>query len=337
MEKLPAIFSEKGNGRDKNREALESELYQQIGQLKVELGWLKKNINYSLKEKKAMVEICNPDISISRQCKLLGIAKSSYYYKPAVESAFNLQLMKLLDEQYMKTPFYGIRKMTSLLNRQGYTVNHKRVRRLMRLMRIEAIYPKKHLSLINNENKKYPYLLKELQIDRPNQVWAMDITYIRLLKGFIYLTVVMDWCSRFIISWKLSNTLDVYFCIEALEEALTKATPIIFNTDQGSQFISSKFINILEKPDIKISMDGRGRVFDNIFIERLWRSVKYEEVYIHNYETVKDAYQSLNKYFTFYNTERIHEGLNYAALKEIYLNYMKHDTNKKELIYLKKC
>jgi putative transposase len=281
-----------------------------------------------------MVEVCNPDISINKQCKLLGIAKSSYYYKPAVESALNLQLMKLLDEQYMKTPFYGIRKMTAFLNRQGYQINHKRVRRLMKLMGIEAIYPKKHLSSANNEHKKYPYLLKDLIIDRSNQVWAMDITYIRLLKGFIYLTVVMDWYSRFIISWKLSNTLDVYFCIEALEEALTKSSPIIFNTDQGSQFTSSKFIDILEKSDIKISMDGRGRVFDNIFIERLWRTVKYEEVYIHNYEIVKDAYQSLNKYFTFYNTERIHERLNYATPEEIYLSYMKNDTNKKESIYL---
>ena len=281
-----------------------------------------------------MVEVCNPDISIGRQCKLLGIAKSSYYYKPAVESALNLQLMKLLDEQYMKTPFYGIRKMTAFLNRQGYQINHKRISRLMKLMGIEAIYPKKHLSVVNNENKKYPYLLKDLIIDRSNQVWAMDITYIRLLKGFIYLTVVMDWYSRFIISWKLSNTLDVYFCIEALEEALTKSSPIIFNTDQGSQFTSSKFIDILEKSDIKISMDGRGRVFDNIFIERLWRTVKYEEVYIHNYEIVKDAYQSLNKYFTFYNTERIHERLNYATPEEIYLSYMKNDTNKKESIYL---
>jgi len=284
-----------------------------------------------------MIEVCNPDISINRQCKLLGISKSSYYYKPAAESALNLQLMKLLDEQYMKTPFYGIRKMTAFLNRQGYQINHKRINRLMKLMGIEAIYPKKHLSLINNENKKYPYLLRDLIIDRSNQVWAMDITYIRLLKGFLYLTVIMDWYSRFIISWKLSNTLDVYFCIEALEEALTKATPIIFNTDQGSQFTSSKFINILERSDIKISMDGRGRVFDNIFIERLWRTVKYEEVYIHNYETVKDAYQSLNKYFAFYNTERIHEGLNYATPEEIYLNDMKNNINKNELIYLKKC
>ena len=284
-----------------------------------------------------MVKVYNSDISIGRQCELLDIAKSSYYYKPAVESALNLQLMKLLDEQYMKTPFYGIRKMTAFLNRQGYQINHKRVRRLMKLMGIEAIYPKKHLSSANNEYKKYPYLLKDLIIDRSNKVWAMDITYIRVLKGFIYLTVVMDWYSRFIISWKLSNTLDVYFCIEALEEALTKGSPIIFNTDQGSQFTSPKFINILERSDIKISMDGRGRVFDNIFIERLWRTVKYEEVYIHNYETVKDAYQGLNKYFTFYNTERIHEGLNYATPEEIYLNYMKNDINKTELIYLKKC
>jgi putative transposase len=258
------------------------------------------------------------EITISRQCELLRLSRSGYYYQPQGERPLNVHLMNLIDEQYTKMPFYGVDKMTEWLKREGYAVNTKRVRRLMREMGLEAIYPKQNLSLSSAEHKKYPYLLRDLAIERPDQVWCADITYIRMAQGFLYLVAVMDWYSRYVLSWKLSNTLDVGFCLEALEAALAISQPEIFNTDQGVQFTSKDFTGRLEASGIRISMDGRGRVFDNIFIERLWRSVKYEEVYIHNYESVRDALNSLMKYFQLYNRERIHESLGYQTPHEVY-------------------
>jgi len=227
--------------------------------------------------------------------------------------------MNLIDEQFTKTSFYGVARMTAWLQRQGLKVNHKRVRRLMRLMGLEAVYPKPRLSLSDQSHKKYPYLLSALAIDHPDQVWCADITYIRMLHGFVYLVAIMDWYSRFVLAWEISTTLDTPFCLSALEKALELSTPEIFNTDQGSQFTSREFTGRLEKGEILISMDGRGRVYDNIFVERLWRSVKYEEVYLHHYQTVSEARNGLAKYFLFYNMERLHESLGYQPPYEIYV------------------
>ncbi len=260
----------------------------------------------------------NIEIPIARQCELLGISRSGYYYHPRPISPLNLHLMNLIDEQYTRMPFYGVNRMTAYLVRQGYNVNAKRVRRLMRIMGLEAIYPRRRLSVSSQEHLKYPYLLKGLEIDHPDQVLSFDITYIRMAKGFLYLVAIMDWYSRYVLSWKLSNTLDVSFCIEAMDDALSISTPGIFNSDQGSQFTSKEWIEMLKSHNIQISMDSRGRVFDNIFIERLWRSVKYEEVYINNYETVKDAMRGLTRYFRLYNHERLHESLGYRTPYEVY-------------------
>ena len=213
-------------------------------------------------------------IPVNRQCYLLGLPRSSYYYEPARDNSYNQQLMNMIDEQFTRTPFYGVDKMTAWLRRNNHSVNPKRIRRLMRRMGLEAIYPKPKLSLGNQAHKKYPYLLRRLVIDRPDQVWCSDITYIRMLHGFVYLMAVMDWYSRFILSWEISTTLDSDFCLTALERALQLSRPDIFNTDQGAQFTSTEFTGRLEKENIKISMDGRGRFVDNIFVERLWRSVK---------------------------------------------------------------
>ena len=226
--------------------------------------------------------------------------------------------MRLLDEQYTRTPFYGVRRMTRWLHELEYTPDVKRVRRLLRLMGLEAIYPKPRLSVPGTGHKIYPYLLRGLPIVRPNQVWSTDITYVRLARGFVYLVAVMDWFSRYVISWSLSVTLDAAFCIEALERALLRATPEIFNSDQGSQFTSQEFTGRLEGAGVAISMDGRGRFFDNIFVERLWRSVKYEDVYLKDYASVPEAREGLRRYFGFYNAQRFHEALGYKTPEAVY-------------------
>lgn len=266
-----------------------------------------------------MIERDHPDLSIVRQCELLGISRSGYYYEPASETRLNLELMRHLDELYTRFPFYGSPRMTAWLRREGYDVNHKRIERLMRTMGIQGVCPKKNLSKGTERCKKYPYLLAGLDVDRPDQVWSSDITYIRLLKGFVYLVAVMDWHSRFVLSWEISNTLDTPFCLEALDRALQRGKPEIFNTDQGAQFTSDPFTSRLLDEQIQISMDGRGRAFDNIFIERLWRSVKYEEVYLKDYETVMDAVTGIGSYFDLYNHERLHASLGYHTPAEIYL------------------
>ena len=259
------------------------------------------------------------EISVSRQCELLGLSRSSYYYEPCPVSNFNLELMRLIDEQYTKTPFYGVPRMTLWLKRQGYQVNHKRVARLMQLMGLQAVYPKRKTSIPSKEHKIYPYLLRDMDIERPDQVWCTDITYIRMYRGFIYLIAIMDWFSRFILAWEVSITMDVDFCLRALDQALEKSRPEIFNTDQGSQFTCADFTGRLEDSGIAISMDGRGRVFDNIFIERLWRTVKYEEIYLHDYQNVREAKAGLSRYFCFYNTERFHSSLENRTPEEVYV------------------
>jgi putative transposase len=257
-------------------------------------------------------------LSITQQCELLNLARSSYYYEPEGESEENLLLMRLLDEQYTRTPFYGTRKMTAWLETQGYGVNRKRVTRLLRTMGLEAIYPKPRTSMPGTLEQRYPYLLRGMRIERCNQVWSCDITYIRLQRGFIYLIAVMDWFSRYVLSWEISITLDTSFCLQALDRALRVATPEIFNTDQGVQFTSTEFTTQLKAATIRISWDGRGRALDNIFVERLWRSVKYEEVYIKDYQSVPEAASNLRAYFTFYNQERLHQALAYQTPAAVY-------------------
>ncbi len=259
------------------------------------------------------------DLSVRKQCSLLGINRSGLYYVPCKASEEDERIMRELDEQYTKTPFYGVEKMTAHLHRSGIRIGHNKVRRLMRKLGLEAIYPKPRLSISSPEHTAYPYLLGGLKIKRPDQVWATDITYIRLAKGFVYLVAVMDWFSRHVLSWNLSTTLEAEFCVSALKSALLLATPEIFNSDQGSQFTSGIFIKVLKETGVRISMDGRGRCFDNIFVERLWRTLKYEEVYIHDYMSVANARDSIARYFDFYNTERLHQALDYKTPTEVYL------------------
>jgi putative transposase len=246
------------------------------------------------------------------------VGRASLYYEPVEESQENLRLMRLLDRQYTRAPFYGSRRMTAWLQTQGHKVNRKRVARLMRIMGIEAVYAKPKLSRPGEGHKIYPYLLKQLKIERCNQVWCSDITYIPMAQGFVYLVAIMDWFSRFVLSWAISLTMEVEFCLEALGKALRQKRPEIFNSDQGSQFTSEQFLNQLEGRHIAISMDGRGRCLDNIFIERLWRSLKYEEVYLKDYKTVPEAHRGIEKYFQFYNYERLHQSLNYQTPSAIY-------------------
>jgi putative transposase len=264
------------------------------------------------------VEKAMATMSVVRQCGLLELPRSTLYYEPVGENDFNLGLMRLIDEQFTKRPFYGVARLTASLRRLGFEVNPKRVRRLMRVMGLEAIYPKPRLSANGPGHKVYPYLLKEVTVDRPDQVWATDITYVRLTHGFVFLMAILDWYSRYVVAWELSTTLDTGFCLEGLRRALRRSKPEIFNTDQGSQFTSEDFTGCLLGEGIRVSMDGRGRVFDNIFVERLWRSVKYEEVYLHDYQTVPVARAQLSEYFGFYNTERPHEALGYRTPQEVY-------------------
>jgi len=259
------------------------------------------------------------DLSVRRQCELLGVNRSGLYYASAGESEENLRYMRLIDEQYTKTPFYGSRKMTKWLVTEGYPVNRKRIARLMEVMGIEAVYPKPKLSQPGEGHKIYPYLLRGTTVERVNQVWSTDITYIRMAQGFVYLVAVMDWFSRYVLSWSVSLTMEIDFCMEALRSALRRGRPEIFNSDQGSQFTSEKFTAELVAKQIAISMDGRGRCMDNIFIERLWRSLKYEEVYLKDYESVTEARTGIERYFRFYNQERIHQSLDYRTPATIYL------------------
>jgi len=287
------------------------------------LSGSKKNLPNSADDKCNLIESNHSVLSIRRQCELIGLNRGTYYYQPAKETPLNLTLMRLIDEQYLKTPFYGYPKMTEYLKTQGYGINPKRINRLMNLMGLQAVGFKRRLTRNNPDHKVYPYLLRNIPITRTNQVWSADITYVPMNRGFMYLVAILDWFSRYVLSWQLSNTLDNIFCINALEEALKLSQPEIFNTDQGVQFTSRSFTEQLESADVKISMDGRGRVFDNIFIERLWRTVKYEDIYLKNYDTVTELAQGLERYFRFYNNERFHQSLDYRTPVQVYYDFQR--------------
>ena len=264
-----------------------------------------------------MTDENHPELSVRRQCELLGLARSTLYYEPAPETAENLSLMRLIAEPYTRYPFYGSRRIARWLATQGHEVNRKRVQRLLRIMGLEAIHPKPKLSA-GRGHKVYPYLLRDVAVERVNQVWSADITYIPLASGFMYLAATIDWFSRYVIAWKLSNTLDGSFCQEMLEEALGRGTPEVFNTDQGVQFTAGAWTGRLERAGVAVSMDGRGRCLDNVFVERLWRSVKYEDVYLRGYQSVPDLERGLRAYFTFYNEARLHQSLGYNTPAEVY-------------------
>jgi putative transposase len=266
-----------------------------------------------------MIEADHPRLSVTRQCDLLGLPRASYYHRPKPVAEENLRLMRLIDETYLAYPFFGSRQMTRWLKRQGEKVNRKRVRRLMRELGLEVIYQKPNLSRAQAGQRVYPYLLRDLAVTRPNQVWATDITYVPVVGGFAYLCAVIDWHSRCVLAWELSNTLDASFCVLAVQRALAAhGTPEIFNTDQGCQFTSSEFTQPLLTRGVKLSMDGKGRCLDNVFVERLWRSVKYEEIYLKSYRSLVDAHAQLDTYFRFYNERRPHSVFDGATPGEIY-------------------
>ena len=287
-----------------------------------------------MKARIALVNKADQAYSLTRQCTMLGINRSTIYYTPQGIRPRDQILMNLLDEQYTKTPFYGVGKMQEHLEEKGYPVGRDHTRTLLRSMGLQAIFPKPNLSKPHPGHQIYPYLLREVAIDRPNQVWSTDITYIRLTHGFAYLTAIIDWYSRYVLSWRLSNTLETDFCIEALHEALQQyGTPEIFNSDQGSQFTSEEFVGVLTGKGISISMDGKGRAHDNIFVERLWRTVKYEDVYLHCYQTIPEAREGLRQYFEFYNNQRYHEALGYKRPWEVYTGIYKTIHEPKKIVY----
>jgi putative transposase len=272
----------------------------------------------AIEQRRGLIDPADTGLSIREQCELLGVGRSSWYYRPVGESAENLELMRLLDEQYTRTPYYGVERMRAWLRRGGWEVNPKRVRRLLRLMGLEAIYPKPKLSRPGEGHTIYPYLLRDVKVEQVNQVWSADITFIRMARGWLYLVAVMDWFSRYVLSWRLSASLEEDFCVEALREALRLGPPEIFNTDQGSQFTGAAFTGELGRAEVRISMDGRGRALDNVFVERLWRTVKYEEVYLKDYQAFGEAQQGLRRYFRHYNQERLHQALAYRTPAEVH-------------------
>ena len=268
--------------------------------------------------RRQMVDREHPSLSLVRQCALLGVGRSSIYYRPRAASAEDLSLMGEIDRQYLETPFFGSRRMKAWLERRGTGVSRKRVQRLMRAMGLRAIFRRPGTSRRAPEHPVYPYLLRNIRITRPNQVWAADITYLPMARGFLYLVAVLDWHSRYVLAWRLSNTLETGFCAEALEEALGQGQPEVFNTNQGSQFTSWEFTQVLQDRGVRISMDGKGRYQDNIFVERLWRTVKYEEVYLKAYASVLEAQRGLADYFRFYNGLRPHQALGYRTPAEVF-------------------
>ena len=273
-------------------------------------------MNRSLRQ--AMIDRGHKQLSLVRQCTLLNISRASVYYRPVSTRAEDLELMARMDRQYLKTPFYGSRRMKAWLLAEGYLVSRSKVRRLMRLMGLEAIYRRPNTSKPAPGHRVYPYLLKGVDVNRVDQVWAADITYIPMAQGFLYLVAIMDWHSRHVLTWKLSNTMDTDFCVTALEAALGKGRPEVFNTDQGAQFTSDAFTQTLQERGIRVSMDGKGRYLDNIFVERLWRSIKYEEVYLKAYQTVAEARVGINAYLEFYNRRRPHQSLGYRTPAQVY-------------------
>jgi len=273
----------------------------------------------STEQLRGLIEVGHAQLSVRRQCELLGLNRSTLYYQPAAETQENLALMRLIDEEYTRHPFKGSRKIALWLSEQtGQEVNRKRVQRLMALMGLAAIYPKPKLSEPGSGHRIYPYLLRGVQIVRPDQVWSTDITYVPLPGGFMYLAAIIDWFSRYVICWRLSNTLDGSFCLEMLDEALSRGKPEVFNTDQGTQFTAAAWTGRLESAGVKVSMDGKGRCLDNVFVERFWRTLKYEDIYIKGYETVPELSGGLGNYFPFYNDERPHQSLDYRTPVEVY-------------------
>ena len=275
----------------------------------------------SLAQRRRMVDREHPSLSIARQCALLGVARSSLYYRPREASGENPALMQAMDRQYLDTPFYGSRRMKVWLAREGIPVSRKRVQRLMRVMGLRATYRSPRTSRPAPEHRVYPYLLEKIRVTRPNQAWAADITYLPMARGFLYLVAIMDWHSRYVVAWRLSNTLEADFCVDALKEALGQGQPEVFNTDQGSQFTSLEFTQVLRDHGVKISMDGKGRYTDNIFVERLWRTVKYEEVYLKAYANAAEARKELGAYFRFYNNQRPHQALGYRTPAEVFFGH----------------
>ena len=272
----------------------------------------------SRKQRQSLIDRDRKQLSLARQCTLLDISRGSVYYQPTTPRAEDLELMALMDRQYLQTPFYGSRKMQAWLQGLGHPTGRNKVRRLMRLMGLEAIYRRPNTSRPAPEHRIYPYLLKGVAINRVNQVWSADITYLPMAQGFLYLVAIMDWHSRYVLAWKLSNTMDVDFCVQALSGALCQGKPEVFNTDQGSQFTSEAFTGVLLEQGIQISMDGKGRYLDNIFVERLWRSVKYEEVYLKAYQNGTEARQGIAAYLDFYNRERPHQALGYRTPGQVF-------------------
>jgi len=265
-----------------------------------------------------LIDWDHESLSIREQCRLLGVHRSRVYYEPVPESVENLKLMRLIDEKYLERPYFGSRRMMIWLRQSGHEVNRKRIQRLMGKMGLEALHPKPRTTVLGRGHKVYPYLLRGVEVCRPNQVWGADITYVPLRTGYLYLVAILDWYSRFVLSWRLSNTLDAEFCVEALEEALSRSEPEIVNTDQGSQFTSDEFTSRLLKAGVAISMDGRGRALDNVFVERLWRTVKYEDIYLKDYVAGADCREGLTRYFKFYDHERPHQSLGYRTPWEVY-------------------
>ncbi len=317
----PPLLVQRRLGKNRKEHKRKRNYMSRLGDSKWNLSGSKKNLPNSIEKKRLIIDPAHTQISIRRQCELIGLNRSTYYLKPAGESPFNMMLMRLIDEQYMKTPFYGYLKITAWLRRQNHLVNKKRVARLMRLMGLQAVFPRRKTTIPAPGHKVYPYLLRGLAITRPNQVWSTDITYIPMVKSFMYLAAIIDWYSRYVLAWTLSNTLDGAFCLEALEQALQKGRPDIFNTDQGSQFTAHAFTGRLQADNIRISMDGRGRALDNIFVERLWRTVKYEDIYLKEYESVPALTSGLGCYFPFYNDERLHQSLDYRTPEEVHFDY----------------
>ncbi|MCI0754814.1 IS3 family transposase [Teichococcus vastitatis] len=322
VEGMAAVFSGQAAAQEtaKSTEAEVEKLHAKIGQLLVERGFFGQGVRtMSLKRRRQMIEPEHPRLSIVRQCELVSISRSGFYRYPAGESPLNLELMRLIDAQFLETPWYGSRQMARHLRREGYTVGRKRMRRLMARMGLVPIYQRPRTTMPHPEHRVFPYLLRELVIDRPNQVWCADLTYIPMRRGFLYLVAVMDWATRKVLSWRVSNTMDVEFCLDALEEALAHhGRPEIFNTDQGSQFTSPRFTGVLQRAGVRVSMDGRGRWMDNVFIERLWRSLKYECVYLHAFETGSEMRAGLTKWIGYYNAGRPHSALAGQTPDEVY-------------------
>ena len=265
-----------------------------------------------------LIEAGHAQLSVRRQCELLGLNRSTFYYEAAAETPENLRLMRLLDQEYTAHPFLGSRRLTQWLIGQGEAVNRKRVQRLLRRMGLEAVYPKPRLRTAQPGHRIYPYLLRNMSIERPDQVWSTDITYVPLASGFMYLAAVLDWYSRYVLAWRLSNTLDSSFCLEMLDEALSRGRPEVFNTDQGVQFTAQAWTSRLEAAGVAVSMDGKGRCLDNVFVERLWRTVKYEDIYVWRYEDVPQLRQGLGRYFPYYNEARPHQSLDYQTPAVVY-------------------